>query len=409
MYNRIALIAPFGLRARGTTRARALPLARALAARGLTVAVFIPPYDSPEDSGRHWQEDGVEVVNLRLSGTGRTSGPVKHAQLAWRLFRAARAWRPDVVHVFKPKGPSGLAGAAFWATRTRTRGESRAAPSMRGRAPWIVVDADDWEGPGGWNDDPRARYSSAMRAFFAWQERFGLAHADAWTVTSACLRERAVGLGAAAERVFILPNGLQDETPRNDAAPAPGSALRALLYTRFAGVRACHVAAIWQEVRALLPEAVLTVVGHGLASEERELAGLPGIEAVGWVEPCELPGMMARAALAIAPWDDTPANRARHSVKVLEMMAAGLPVVAYAVGELPSTLDGAGLLVPPGDAPGFARAVGSLLADPACAAWLGAMARERVASRYSWDRLSAIALHAYAAAAARPGQAAQTM
>jgi len=251
-----------------------------------------------------------------------------------------------------------------------------------------------------------------MRAFFAWQERFGLAHADAWTVTSACLRERAVGLGAAAERVFILPNGLQDETSRPAAASVPVAPARGtrgvLLYTRFAGVRACHVTAIWQEVRALVPEAELTVVGRGLAGEERELAGLPGIVVVGWAEPCELPGIVRRAALAIVPWDDTPANRARHSVKVLEMMAAGLPVVAYAVGELPSTLDGAGLLVPPGDAPGFARAVGSLLADPACAARLGAMARERVASRYSWDRLSAIALQAYAAAARR-GQAAQTM
>jgi len=150
-----------------------------------------------------------------------------------------------------------------------------------------------------------------------------------------------------------------------------------------------------------VPEADLTVVGRGLADEERELAGLPGIEAVGWVEPGELPGIVRRAALAIAPWDDTPTNRARHSVKVLEMMAAGLPVVAYAVGELPSTLGGAGLLVAPGDTLAFARAVASLLADPARAAELGATGAERVASRYRWDRLSAIALQAYAAAARR--------
>ena len=53
------------------------------------------------------------------------------------------------------------------------------------RAPFAqVVDADDWEGPGGWNDDPRAGYSGAAQRVFAWQERFGLSHADAWTVMS---------------------------------------------------------------------------------------------------------------------------------------------------------------------------------------------------------------------------------
>ena len=39
---RIAFVAPFGLRAKGTTRARVLPLARELARRGHTVAVFVP-------------------------------------------------------------------------------------------------------------------------------------------------------------------------------------------------------------------------------------------------------------------------------------------------------------------------------------------------------------------------------
>ncbi|MCX7707897.1 MAG: glycosyltransferase, partial [Anaerolineae bacterium] len=140
---RIALVAPFGLRAKGTARARALPLARALARRGHTVALFVPPYDSPEDSGRRWTDAGVDVVNLALPAVGREHA-AWHLWLGWRLFLAARRWEPDVVHVFKPKGPSGLVGTLFWVTRILS------SPNPR-----IVVDSDDWEGPGGWNDDPR--------------------------------------------------------------------------------------------------------------------------------------------------------------------------------------------------------------------------------------------------------------
>ena len=115
---RIAFVAPFGLRAKGTTRARVLPLARELARRGHTVAVFVPPYDSPADSGRRWVDESVDVINIALPGLGQ-GGAAWHLWLGWRLFHAVRAWRPDVAHVFKPKGPSGLAGAMLWATRRR--------------------------------------------------------------------------------------------------------------------------------------------------------------------------------------------------------------------------------------------------------------------------------------------------
>ena len=158
------------------------------------------------------------------------------------------------------------------------------------------------------------------------------------------------------------------------------------------------MAAIWARVRERTPGATLTVVGRGLAGEERELAGMPGITVQGWVEPAELPALLGRMSVAIVPWADTPPNRARHSAKVLELMAAGLPIVAYAVGELPATLGEAGVLVPPGDADGFAAAVAALLADPDRAAQLGAAAQTRVKSVFAWDRLADVSLAAYAAA-----------
>ena len=380
---RIALVAPFGLRARGTTRARILPLARELARRGHATTLLIPPYDSPEDAGRRWTEGGVDVINLPLP-SGRGFGSAWHLWLAWRLWRATVALAPDVAHIFKPKGPSGLVGAALWAGR---------------RSPLIVLDSDDWEGPGGWNDDPRAGYSPLQRRFFAWQERFGLSHAHAWTVASETLRDRAIACGATAGRVFVLPNGAPAEAdfPVSRSPSSGRSSPMVILYTRFAGVRPVDVAGIWRRVAAWMPALRLTVVGRGLAGEERELGRLlPEAELLGWVEPREAAALFARSSLAMIPWADTPANRGRSSVKVRELMAAGLPLVAYAVGELPATLGDAALLAPAGDADAFAAAIVTLLTDPERAQRLGRAAQQRARERFAWNNLATVAREAYA-------------
>ncbi|MGE5603600.1 MAG: glycosyltransferase family 4 protein [Nitrososphaerales archaeon] len=375
---RIALLAPFGLRTKGTARARTLPLARALARRGHSVAVFVPPYDSIEDAGHRWQEAGVEVINVTLPPGGQ-SAPW-HWQLGWRLYAAAARWRPQVVHAFKPKGPSGLAATLFWTRR-------------QGGRPRLIVDADDWEGPGGWNDHPAAGYSEGQKRFFTWQERYGLSHADAWTVTSACLRDRALSLGARPQDVHVLHNGIEpgDKTPRNPVSdPA-----QIILYTRFAGVCPDDVIDIWRRVRELKADARLVVVGRGSQGQEAQVAGLPGAQVAGWLEADEVRGVLARMAVAIAPWANTATNRARHSAKILELMNAGLPVVAYDVGEMAVTLGAAGVLLQPGDSARFAEAVVGLVENPERRRVLGMHGQERVRTLFNWDVLAEVALSAY--------------
>ena len=77
------------------------------------------------------------------------------------------------------------------------------------------------------------------------------------------------------------------------------------------------------------------------------------------------------------------------SLALLEAMAAGLPVIATAVGGLPEVVeDGAtGLLIPPRDAAALARALTRLLADPAWAKTLGDQARLHVREHFSLERL----------------------
>jgi len=93
------MIGPFGLRQKGTSRARILPLAEALAERGNEIKVVLPPWDSPQDSGKEVEVDGVQVRHVTLP----PSFPgLSRLLLARRLAAEALASRPDVVHCFKP-------------------------------------------------------------------------------------------------------------------------------------------------------------------------------------------------------------------------------------------------------------------------------------------------------------------
>jgi glycosyltransferase involved in cell wall biosynthesis len=76
---------------------------------------------------------------------------------------------------------------------------------------------------------------------------------------------------------------------------------------------------------------------------------------------------------------------------VLEYLAAGLPVVASALGgNLEVIRDGiTGLLVPLQDSSALAKTLERLLAEDGLAKRLGAAAREHVTSNFSFDRLVA--------------------
>lgn len=74
---------------------------------------------------------------------------------------------------------------------------------------------------------------------------------------------------------------------------------------------------------------------------------------------------------------------------VLEAMACGRPVVATAIGELPSLIQHGvnGLLVPPGDAVSLAKALGDLLAYPEWAKTVGQAARRVAENRFALNRM----------------------
>lgn len=389
---RIGMLAPFGIRPKGTLAVRMLPLAQALVRRGHHVTITAPPVHNPQDAGRREVYGGVPVTHVPLPTLPGVAGA---AQYTLNLLWQAQAERPAVLHLFKPKGYSGLAALLARVV----------VPGVR-----LVVDSDDWEGWGGWND--LLPYPRLAKTLFAWQERDLPRHADAVTVASRTLQTQVWGFGVPPERVFYLPNGIAA-----DGAPAPaphpqkhkGSETRPtlLLYTRFWEFDVRDVVVTVLAVVQHCPDARLLVVGKGERGEEGDLLRLAeraGIAAAmdyrGWVEPWEIPPLLASADVALVPMDDTLINRARCSVKLLELMAAEVPIVAGRVGQVADYLhDGqSGILVPPGNPAALAQAALHLLHDKPLRERLAAGARARAVRLFSWDRLAADAERAYAAA-----------
>lgn len=392
---RVVMIGPFGLRPRGTMSVRALPLAQALVARGHTVTLLLPPWQNPEDAGKSWDEGGVHIENIPLPAG---APGWFHWRLTAALVRRAVTLNPDVIHTFKPKAYAGLAHLA-----------------LRRRFP-VVVDTDDWEGYGGWNDvNP---YPALLKRFFAWQERWGLTRAAAVTVASRALQTLVWALGGSPERVFYLPNGCipRATVPRPVAG---GGRPTLLLYTRFFEYKVERLWRIVAGVRARIPAVRLWVVGKGFFAEEQTLLALA--RAAGWqaaegsapapdadlvyagLVPAEnLPAHFAQADVALYPFDDTLLNRTKCPVKLLDLLAAGVPVVADAVGQVAENIrhGETGLLVPPGDDVAFIDAVTSLLRDAALRQSLGEHAARDARDRFAWDTLAPVAEAAYTFAVA---------
>ncbi|MDQ4078165.1 MAG: glycosyltransferase family 4 protein [Chloroflexota bacterium] len=378
------MVAPFGLRPKSTARVRALQLGEALVARGHRVTLLVPPWDDRSASGQTFEQGGVRVRQLRLPARPALDAPL----LTFRLLREAVAARPDILHTFKPKAYSGFAALAWW---TVQRSGAPVAP--------LVMDTDDWEGAGGWND--LAPYHPLQKRLFAWQERWGLRHADAVTAASRTLESLVLSMGVPPARVAYVPNGPGARWP--EPHPADVSRLRAelalddrpvaLLFTRFFEFDPARLAGRWARVVAEHPEARLLVVGKGLMGEEeifRNAAAAQGVaESVveaGWQSFDALPAYFALARVALYPMDDTLVNRTKCPVKLADAMQAGLPVVGEAVGQVAEYLAGntGGLLVPPADDDAFVAATLRLLCDSELASSLGHTATQRLTTHFDW-------------------------
>jgi len=382
-------------------------MAQALVKRDHKVTLLVPSWDWPADAGRSWVEGGVCIECVPLPARA----PVFfHLALTLRLVQRALASRPDVIHIFKPKGYTGLAHWMLMILRRLGR-----------NIPHLVLDTDDSEQA--WN--PVAGYPRWQQYVFSWQERWCLRHVDAITVASLTLQELATDVGAPRERIFYVPNGISPTVASMLPDFLADSSLQAvrreeridirlqhglgqhpvvLLYTRFAEFGQSRLVDLIDQLAKQAPMARWLVVGRGFAGEEKDLIdqlkslGLDQfVVFAGQVPAQALPHYFAAADVAAYPFDDTLINQARCSVKLTDLLTAGLPVVTDGVGQNKVyIMDGeTGLLVPPGDSTAFVSALVRLLSDSSLRRRLGTAAQRRMIKYFTWPTLIKAVEEAY--------------
>jgi glycosyltransferase involved in cell wall biosynthesis len=391
---RVVLIGPFSLYPKGTVSVRILSLAKMLKDFGHEVIVLLPPYDNPEHSGTHLEVKGIGIRNVTIPNTQL---PIKYLFVAGDLVRKALDFRPDVLHIFKPKGYSGLA-AMFLVFLKFLRIT---------KAP-VVVDTDDWEGYGGFADFflEHGLYSRVVVGFFDFQEKWLLKHADVVTAASRTLESMAINLRRNPKRgaVIYVPNGptsLGNGEKRHiieiKKSLGIGDKKVVLLYTRFFEYDLEEVVEILDRIVSRSKDLRLLVVGRGEFGENEKLLKLAEekgllnyVVNVGWVRPEMIPSYLEVGDVAIYPFKDTLLNRSKSPGKLVQLMSYGKAIVADGVGEIAEYIEHgkSGILIKPGNTAEFASWVLKLLENKDLRMTISLNAKERVRESLSWRKLS---------------------
>ena len=186
-------------------------------------------------------------------------------------------------------------------------------------------------------------------------------------------------------RVFTVPNGVNVHriTPQPESPGAP-------VVTFVGTLKPWHGVDVLLRARAQAhKDWKLRIIGDGpMRAELDDLARSLGIDVDfrGAVAPDAIPQHMAGTAIGVAPYPamDTDSDQYFSPLKVYEYMAAGLPVVASRVGQLPEIMGESAYLVPPSDPEALAEALDALVANPVERARVGSDNRRQAEREHSW-------------------------
>ncbi len=299
------------------------------------------------------------VTRLRQAGVEASTLPLAAGV---DLRGAARLWRrmssADVVHAQDRR--SGL-----W---------TRLAPGMRSVARVYTVHGlpDPYMPPPVGVERPGLRDRLAYEIVDAGLGR----RSDALIIPSQALADEFTGrLRLPRQRITVIPNGV-DRAPSVVPGGEEVGTLSLLEPVKDVSTFLRAAAILTGERPALR----FLVAGDGRLRDalRREAAAL-GLTGV-----VDFPGFLERERalerLAVLVMPSVVENA---PMAILEAMSAGVPIVASRTGGIPELVGDTAQLVSPGDAPGFAAAIGSLLDDPRRARAQADAATARVAERYT--------------------------
>jgi phosphatidylinositol alpha-1,6-mannosyltransferase len=224
------------------------------------------------------------------------------------------------------------------------------------------------------------------------------------TVSEFSRRQLVEALGVGAERIEVVPNGIDERFAPDggDRAARERHGLGAAPVALFLGglkprKNLAVLLEAWREVTAARPDARLLIAGTGPegAGLRRRAAALGlGREVVfaGRIAEADKPGYYHAADVFVSP-----SSLEGFGFTVGEAMSSGLPAVVSDRGALPElVVDGqGGFVCPSRDAGAFARALLRLIEDAGTRRRFGAFNRERVEGRFRWDRSSRRVLEIY--------------
>ncbi len=348
---------------RAGTESQLLALLRTLGRRAVQPSLVL--LDGAAESSRALEPVGVPILRLGL----RKLLSVGTVSAATRLRAFWREHRPDVAQIYF------LDSAYFAVPVAKACGVRKVVRVRNNLGYWLS-----------------AKHKLLGRLIRPW--------VDVTLTNSEMGRDALVtGEGVSARRVAVIENGVDlDRYPvtasspraceRSDKSARTLAATAARIGT-VANLRAVkNIAGLMRAAKQLLaafPDARFEVAGDG--DQRAELEALH--TALGLGDRFVFRGSISDVPAFLRSLDVAvlPSHSEGMSNAVLEYMAAGLPVVATAVGANPTLLAGCGVLVPPNDDTALAAALAALLRDPARAAALGTAARARVEVEYSRDAM----------------------
>jgi sugar transferase (PEP-CTERM/EpsH1 system associated) len=258
---------------------------------------------------------------------------------------------------------------------------AESAPDVPAVVDFVDVDSDKWVQYGRQLGFPRGWIYSLEGRRLQWYEREAGRRAAravvATEVEATLLRELL-----PSRAISVVPNGVD----LTYFTPAAGSRDRPVIvftgamdYYPNVDAVAWFCGAILPTIRSAVPEVRFVIVGKDPTPAVMRLTGIPGVQVTGTV--ADVRPFLSQAALAVAPL------RIARGVqnKVLEAMAAGLPVVATPKAhEGISAVAGRDLFVAR-EPSAFAEQIVALLRNAALRAEVGLRARHFVETNCSWE------------------------